>query len=105
MKFRDFSERGLETFLRNNPFRSRLCGFKGKPPCHTTFSKFKRRVDEDTLKKILNDLVEQLIDAGVLPLETVAVDSADLAALFSDGEARLVMQLQEICIILHNTSI
>jgi IS5 family transposase len=86
--FRGDSERGLERFLRNYPYWSRLCGFKGNPPCHATFSNFKKRIGEVTLKKILKDLVEQLIETGALPLEKVAVDSTDLTAIWNDGEAR-----------------
>lgn len=86
--FKGFSERGLETFLRNYPYWSRLCGFKGKPPCHATFSNFKKRIGEVTLKKVLKDLVEQLIGTGELPLGKVAVDSTDLTAIWTDGEAK-----------------
>jgi hypothetical protein len=38
MTFKGLSERGLEIFLRHYPFWSRLCGFKGNPPCHASFS-------------------------------------------------------------------
>ncbi|KYK36299.1 MAG: hypothetical protein AYK18_11815 [Theionarchaea archaeon DG-70] len=31
LTFKGFSERELETFLRNYPFWSGLCGFKGEP--------------------------------------------------------------------------
>jgi transposase len=86
--FKGFSERELETFLRNYPFWSRLCGFKGKAPCHATFSNFKRRIGEDTLKKVMNDLVQQLVDRGAIQLVTAAIDSSTLTAALTDVEAR-----------------
>jgi hypothetical protein len=88
MVFKGFSERELETFLRNYPFWSRLCGFKGRPPCHATFSNFKRRIGEDALKKVMQDLVQQLVKAGVVKLVKVAIDSSTLSADLSDTEAK-----------------
>jgi transposase len=88
MVFKGYSERGLETFLRNYPFWSRLCGFEGKSPCHTTFSNFKRRVGEDTLKKAMHTLVQQLVDAGVVTMKKVAVDSSALSTILTDAEAK-----------------
>jgi len=55
MVLKGHSERGLETFLRNYPFWSRLCEFKEKLPCHATFSNFKRRIGGDTLKKVMKE--------------------------------------------------
>lgn len=86
--FKGFSERELETFLRNYPFWSRLCGFKGTPPCHATFSNFKRRIGEDTLKKVQKDLVQQLIEVGAVKLVKVAVDSSALSTVLKDTEAK-----------------
>jgi hypothetical protein len=83
-----FSERELETFLRNYPFWNRLCGFKGKAPCHATFSNFKRRIGEDTLKKVMRDIVQQLVEAGAVALANVAVDSSTLSTVLEDTEAK-----------------
>ena len=58
MILKGYSERELATFLHNYPFWSRLCGFKGRPPCHATFSNFKRRVGEEQLQKAMKDLVQ-----------------------------------------------
>lgn len=88
MIFRNFSERDLSKFLHNYPFWSRLCGFRGKAPCHATFSNFKRRIGEDELKSVMKKLVEQLIDAGALKLEKVVIDSSELDADLRDTEAR-----------------
>jgi IS5 family transposase len=88
MVFKGYSERGLETFLRNYPFWSRLCGFEGKAPCHATFSNFKRRFGEDTLKKAMHTLVQQLVDAGVVTMKKVTVDSSALSTLLADTEAK-----------------
>ena len=54
----------------------------------TTFSNSKRRIGEITLEKVLKDLVEQSIKIGELPLGKAAVYSTDLAAIWSDEEAR-----------------
>lgn len=86
--FKKYSERELEIFLRHYSFWSRLCGFKGKPPCHATFSNFKKRIGEDTLKSVMRDLVEQLVEAGAVQLVKVAVDSSALDAYIKDAEAR-----------------
>jgi hypothetical protein len=59
MTFKGLSEHGLEIFLRHYPFWSRLCGFKGNPPCHASFSNFKRRIGEDTLREVMRGLVDQ----------------------------------------------
>jgi IS5 family transposase len=87
MVFKGFSERELETFLRNYPFWSRLCGFKGKSPCHAIFSNFKRRIGEDVLKKVMEDLVQSLVEAGAIPLSKVALDSSALSTILKDQEA------------------
>lgn len=60
MTFKGLSECGLETFLRHYPFRSRLCGFKGNPSFHASFSNFKRRIGEDTLREVMRGLVQRL---------------------------------------------
>ena len=88
MTFKGFSEREIETFLRNYPFWSRLCGFKGIAPCHATFSNFKRRIDEDTLKLVMKNLVQQLIDLGAIQLVKAAIDSSTLSAVLTDLEAK-----------------
>jgi transposase len=87
MTFKGFSERGLEIFLRHYPFWSRLCGFKGNPPCHASFSNFKRRIGEDTLKEVMRGLVDKLVESGSINLVTVAVDSSTLDAALKDREA------------------
>jgi hypothetical protein len=87
MTFKGLSERGLETFLRHYPFWSRLCGFKGNPPCHASFSNFKRRVGEGTLREVMGGLVDQLVEKGSINLVTAAVDSSTLDASFKDTEA------------------
>ena len=83
-----FSERELETFLRNYPFWNRLYGFKGKEPCHAIFSNFKRRIGEDTLKKVMRDIVQQLVEADAVALVKVAIDSSALGTVLEDTETK-----------------
>jgi transposase len=87
MTFKRLSERGLETFLRHYPFWSRLCGFKGNSPSHASFSNFKRRIGEDTLREVMRGLVDQLVEKGSVNLVTVALDSSTLDASLRDTEA------------------
>jgi transposase len=95
MVFKGFSERELETFLRNYSFWSRLCGFKGKSPCHAIFSNFKRRIGEDVLKKVMEDLVQSLVEAGAIPLSKVALDSSALSTILKDQEANWVIHTMD----------
>ena len=88
MILKGYSERELATFLRNYPFWSRLCGFKGRVPCHATFSNFKRRVGEEQLQKAMKNLVLQVFDAGAIQLVKVAIDSSILSAALTDLEAK-----------------
>ena len=75
LTYKGFSERELETFLRHYPFWSRLCGFTGIAPCHASFSNFKRKIGEKTLRTVLRDLVLQLVEKRIITLKKMAIDA------------------------------
>jgi transposase len=81
-----FSECELETFLRYYPLWSRLCGFTGTTPFHASFSNFKRKIGENTLKKVIKDLIIQLVEKGDITLDKVSVDSSTLEADLRDTQ-------------------
>jgi transposase len=78
--FRVPSDRRLALLLKKDKSAAEACGFKGKTPSHGLFTQFKHRLGRDGYEKVFSALVNQLLSAGVIGDEVVALDSTAVKA-------------------------
>ena len=96
------SDRELYRRLWDDPMLREICDIEDRErPYHPSqLTRFRRRVGPERLEGIVNDLVEELVEGGVIDGETVAMDATFIEAYskrdphdnsrgYSDPEARV----------------
>lgn len=76
------SSRELERELYRREDYRQACGFRAKVPHHSTFGVFRKRLG-DKIELLFNELLEQLVQAGVIKARDIAIDSTHLKAYSS----------------------
>lgn len=74
------SDRRLALQLKNDKRMAEACGFQKKTPSHGLFTQFRHRLGKEGYLKIFFMLLRQLVKAGVVKGEVVAVDSTAIKA-------------------------
>ena len=74
------SDRRLALRLRHDRRTATACGFKKHTPSHGLFTHFRHRLGQDTYKRIFNQLLRGLLNAGAVKAEVIAVDSTHVDA-------------------------
>ena len=67
------SDRRLALRLRHDRRTATACGFKKQTPSHGLFTHFRHRLGQDTYKRIFNQLLRGLLNAGAVKAEVIAV--------------------------------
>lgn len=80
------SYRDLADFLEKDHFWARKCGFDGRTPDQSSFSRFLSSLDDRTMDRINRILFEELRRAGVIGYRW-AMDSTFLEASAKDSQA------------------
>ena len=74
------SDRRLALRLKHDRRTANACGFKKQTPSHGLFTHFRHRLGQDTYKRIFNQLLRRLLEAGAVKAEVIAVDSTHVDA-------------------------
>jgi len=74
------SDRRLALMLKRNRKMAKTCGFRRKTPSHGLFTQFRHRLGRDGYEKVFSMLLKQLLKAGVVEGEVVALDSTTIKA-------------------------
>ena len=74
------SGRRLALRLKHDKRAAGACGFMKQTPSHGLFTQFRHRLGKETYLMTFNDLLQQLLQSGVVKGEVVAVDSTHVKA-------------------------
>ena len=74
------SDRRLALRLKHDKRAARACGFNKHTPSHGLFTHFRHRLSQDTYKRIFNQLLRRLLEAGAVKGDVIAVDSTHVDA-------------------------
>ncbi|MGD2142610.1 MAG: transposase [Candidatus Bathyarchaeota archaeon] len=74
------SDRRLSLRLKRDRKTAKACGFRKTTPSHSLFTHFRKRLGEETYRRIFNHILRLLLDSNVVNGEILAVDSTHLKA-------------------------
>ena len=74
------SDRRLALRLKHDRRAAKTCGFGKHTPCHSLFTHYRHRLGEETYHRVFNQLLDRLLEKGVVKGKIVAVDSTHLQA-------------------------